>query len=123
MAPSCRSRWRPISLANLAFVSCLRCGQGRGRVPPPKIHLDRPLVNGIYPLASYPDCSGAYNGQDANETLVYVVGYGTEHERLFRRTQRAEYVAYYNSFNGDSSIWYDYADRFCADAMRDLLGS
>lgn len=104
-------------------MSCLKCGQGRGAVPPPSIALDRPLVNGIYPLASYPDCAGAYSGPDAHETLVYVVNYQTDTERLFKRSQRSEYVAYYNSFNGDGSIWFDYADRFCADAMRDLLGS
>lgn len=104
-------------------MTCLKCGQGRGAVPPPSVQLDRPLVNGVYPLASYPDCTGPYNGPDAHETLVYVVGYQTEHERLFKRTQRSEYVSYYNSFNGQVSLWHDYADRFCAQAMLDLLGS
>lgn len=85
--------------------------------------LDRPVVNGVYQLASYPDCSTPYSGADAHETLVYVVGFGTEHERLFRRSQKAEYVAYYNSFNGKISLWHDYADRFCATAMRELLAS
>ena len=112
-------------LANLTFVSCLKCGQGRGKVAPPTIALDRPLINGMYQLATYPDCSAPYSGEDADTTLVYVLGFGTEHERLFKRTQKSEYVAYYNSFSksGGISLWYDFANRFCDQAMRDLLAS
>lgn len=120
MAPSRRSRSRRTLLANLTFVSCLKCGQGRGAVPPPSIPLSRPQVNGIYQLASYPGCVAPYTGEGAHETLVYVLGFGTELERLFKRTQRSEYIAYYNSHPG-IALWHDYADRFCSQAMTDLL--
>ena len=123
MAPPHRSKSRRSLLANLRFVSCLKCGEGRGRVAPPSIPLDRPQVNGIYQLASYPGCTTPYVDDDAHTTIVYVVGFGTEHERLFRSANKSAMITYYNSFNGGVSLWHDYADRFCAEAMRDLLHS
>lgn len=107
-------------LANLTFVSCLKCGQGRGSVPPPTIPMDRPQVNGIYQLASYPGCTAPYTGEGAHETLVYVLGFGTDLEHLFRREQRSLYIAYRNAHPG-ISLWHDYADRFCHQAMVELL--
>lgn len=103
-------------------AGCSQCGQGRGAVAPPSLISDRPLVNGVYQLSSYPDCAAPYQGQNS-ETWVYVVGLGTPDERMFKRSDKAVMVDYYNSFNGTVDLFHDFAERFCSDAIVDLLGS
>lgn len=103
--------------------NCLKCGQGRGSVPPPSIVPDREQTDdGIYLLGTYPDCTDPYVG-DHIDQQVYVVGFRTEHERLYSRARKGEMVTYYNSFDPPIPLWHDYAARFCNAAMTDLLGS
>jgi hypothetical protein len=78
------------------------------------------MTNGVYDLASYPGCSTPYNGTHKDST-VHVVGFGTEHERLFRPSQRAEMVVYYNSFAGKVDLFHGWASSFCEQAVRDLF--
>lgn len=80
------------------------------------------MVNGVYVLAAYPDCTTPYTGE-ASDDWVYCIGQGTEHERLFRRGQKAEMVTYYNSFKPKLALFHDFAGRFCQQAIHDLLSS
>jgi hypothetical protein len=100
--------------------NCLQCGQGRGSVPPPSVVPDRLQVNGIYQLGSYPGCADAYNGEH-REVKVYVIGFRTPDERLFKRADKAAAVTYYNSFGGTLALWHDFAGNFCNQAMLDLF--
>lgn len=101
---------------------CLKCGQGRGAVPPPRIVPERHTVDGVYQLGTYPDCTTPYTGEYRTQE-VYVIGFRTEHERIFRRSAKAAAVAYYNSFNPPIPLWHDAAGNFCSQAMLDLLDS
>lgn len=104
------------------MAGCSQCGQGKGYVPPPSLTAERPMTNGTYDLANYPDCHDPYQG-DRSEDWVYVVGIGTEHERMFRSAQKNAMVSYYNSFNPPIDLFFDYAERFCTQAIEDLLAS
>jgi hypothetical protein len=100
---------------------CLKCGQGRGSVPPPSIVPDRDQIGGVYQLFHYPGCVTPYTGEHADQA-IYVIGFGTELERIFRRSQKGAMTAYYNSFKPPIPLWHDFAGHFCHDAMRDLFG-
>lgn len=48
-----------------------------------------PDLRGMYALRGYPGCAESYRGR-LEGTSVYVVGRGSEHEKLFRRDQLHE---------------------------------
>lgn len=104
------------------MAGCSQCGKGRGWVPPPTTSDGRLRVNGVYQLATYPDCSDPYIGTERKE-WVYVVGYRTEHERLFKRSDKGAMVTYFNSFKGEVEMFHDLSAEFCQQAMMELLGS
>jgi hypothetical protein len=59
--------------------------------------------NGVYELVAYPGVFIPYQGPNRARS-IYVVGYGTEHERLFRHTeQRNEAIAYGKALDLDLS--------------------
>lgn len=47
----------------------------------------QPGTDGIYALREAPDCTEAYSGAFRAAT-VFIVGYGTEHETVYRRGER-----------------------------------
>ncbi|MBT8241665.1 MAG: hypothetical protein KJN63_10600 [Acidimicrobiia bacterium] len=49
--------------------------------------------NGVYELAAYPDCFRPYSGKRRAESL-FVVGLGTDKERLFARRDNKAAIAY-----------------------------
>ena len=111
-------------MALMTEPKCLKCGQGRGSVPPPSIVPGRDqTADGIYKLSTYPDCTEPYTGDHYDEK-IYVVGFRTEHERLFRRSQKSAMMAYMNATPAvRGQLWHDFAARFCQQAMLELLSS
>lgn len=58
-------------------------------------HAPAPEGNGIIPLATHPDAQDAHVGELRNQTL-YLVGWKTEHERLFLASDAKKAIAYRN---------------------------
>lgn len=52
----------------------------------------RPDDAGLVALAASPDCTKPYDGRFRQAT-VYLVGWGTEHEAMFRRAERKQAIA------------------------------
>ncbi len=73
--------WRPVAHQQLI-------ASGSRRAPAPE-------GNGIIPLSSYLNTSGAHTGELRNQTL-YLVGWKTEHERLFLGTDAKKAIVYRN---------------------------
>lgn len=55
-------------------------------------------ATGAIPLNDQPDNALPYTGEGRNET-IYLVGWGTEHERLFPATDAKQAVAYRNDID------------------------
>lgn len=80
-----------------------------------------PDNTGLITLASYPESTKKHSGEYRAKT-VYLVGYDTEHERLFRHDDAKAAVAYKNGIDRNLPF-----DRFVAgnmpdDAIADLYG-
>jgi hypothetical protein len=78
-------------------------------------------ANGIIPLLAYPDCTQPHSGVFRSER-VYIVGWGTEHERLFRSTQAAQAITYRNGTDKNLRISRADCDKLCDQAVTDLYG-
>lgn len=76
--------------------------------------------NGMTLLASAPDCSEPYDGVFRQAT-VFVVGYGTEREKLFKRGDRTAAL----SLAKAEKLTFDQlpARSLCHETMLELLGS
>jgi hypothetical protein len=97
--------WRPISQ---------QIGARGGSAP-------RVGGNGVIPLNGYDDSTG-YTDTGRNQT-VYLVGWGTEHEKIFAGTDAKRAVAYRNKTNTDLVITPVQAQELPADAVAELLAS
>lgn len=78
----------------------------------------RPDETGTIMLASMPDCTAPYQGAFRKST-VFVVGYGTEHEQLFKRSDRAAAIAAARATK--SSLDQVIAGTLCAEAVDALF--
>lgn len=57
----------------------------------------KPGRNGVYELASAPECFQPYEGDHRNES-VFVVGLGTESEQIFLRAARTQAIEYAQAY-------------------------
>lgn len=73
----------------------------------------------MYALHSYPDCFVGYHGRHQNVD-VFVVGLGTETERLFQKRDASEAIAY--AKGGGGKLHRFTAVSLCSDAMYELFG-
>lgn len=78
----------------------------------------RPDETGTIMLQSVPECTEAYDGAFRKST-VFIVGYGTEHERVFKRADRnaAIAAARENKATLDQVI----AGQLCAETVESLF--
>lgn len=78
-----------------------------------------PSGTGVVPLTSYPDCQQPHAGQHRAKT-IYLVGWKTEHEKLFRNDEAKAAVVYSNS--ADKKLMVDRipASQICDQAIVDL---
>lgn len=76
--------------------------------------------DGMYILASAPDCTTPYSGAYINST-VFVVGFGTENETLYSRADRSDAIAHAR----ESNLTIDQlpARSLCHNSMVTLLGA
>jgi hypothetical protein len=74
----------------------------------------------LYQLASHPDCTTPYTGAFRSAS-IYVVGLGTDQERLFVRAEAQDAVAYARATG--QPIAHLPAAQFCQDAMVAFLGA
>jgi hypothetical protein len=80
----------------------------------------RPDQEGIYQLREAPDCNQAYSGAFRAAT-VFIVGYGTEHETVYRRGERK--TAIDHARQAKLTIDQVPARALCHDTMLTLLGA
>jgi uncharacterized Rossmann fold enzyme len=78
----------------------------------------RPDETGTIMLQSAPDCVEQYSGP-FRKTTVFVVGYGTEHEQIFKRADRTAAIAAARATS--STFDQVIAGQLCADAVEALL--
>lgn len=87
-----------------------------------------PNQYGIIELQAYEDCRSAYSGEHRTET-VYLVGHGTEHERIFLAGEAKAAIAYKNERNAtlakNERLHLDQvaAGQLCAKAVDDLYAA
>ncbi len=81
--------WRPVAHQQLL-------ASGMRRAPAPE-------GNGIVPLSSYPDARDAHTGELRYQTL-YLVGWKTEHERLFLGTDAKRAIVYRNEIDKNLAL-------------------
>lgn len=80
---------------------------------------------GLLPLAQYPNASEPYHGQFTGAS-VFVVGRGTEKERLFRKVQADDATRYAmaeGSTGETLTIDHLHSTSLCHEAMVSLLGA
>ena len=76
--------------------------------------------NGMVALVAWPDCTTPYTGA-FQRSSIYIVAYGTDTERLYRRADRTAAIA--DARATDSTISQVPASSLCHDAVVELLGS
>jgi len=78
----------------------------------------RPDDTGVIALQSMPECTDPYSGP-FRRTTVFVVGYGTEREQLFKRSDRNQAIA----FARETRSTFDQvpAGQLCHDAVETLF--
>lgn len=78
----------------------------------------RPDETGTIMLQSAPECVEPYSGP-FRKTTVFVVGYGTESEQLFKRADRTAAI----TAARDSKLTFDQvvAGQLCSDAVEALF--
>lgn len=84
---------------------------------------DQPALNmdGMLPLAEYPDCTEPYLGENRSETW-YIVAWGEAgRERLFPSTKAHRALAYAQSFNPNYKVFPVLAHQLCRQAVEDAL--
>jgi hypothetical protein len=77
-----------------------------------------PDETGTIMLQSMPECVEPYSGPYRKLT-VYVAGFNSEHEKLFRRNQRAEALQYARA--NKTSLDPIVAAELCSDAVETLF--
>jgi hypothetical protein len=77
--------------------------------------------SGTIALASYPDSRQPHNGKHRNQ-VVYIVGWRTEHERLFPHSEAKAAVLYRNSIDPTLQLAPVQANQLCEAAIMDLYG-
>jgi hypothetical protein len=77
-----------------------------------------PDDSGVISLQAYPDGTEPYSGP-FRKTTIFVVGYGTEHEQLFRRADRNAAIAAAR----ENRLTFDQvpAGQICAEAAEALF--
>ena len=82
-----------------------------------------PQVNGsgTITLASYPDGGPPHAGKHRNQ-VVYIVGWKTEHERLFPHSEAKAAVIYRNSIDPKMQLAPVQGNQLCEQAVVDLYG-
>lgn len=76
--------------------------------------------NGLFPLAQAPDCTEKYHGQFQGAS-VFVVGMGTEKEKLFVRGQKVEAMKYAKA--QETSLDHVHVTSLCHEPVLGLLGA
>lgn len=76
-------------------------------------------ASGLVAIQGYEDCTQAYTGSRKIET-VYIVGWSTEHERLFPASRARDAVVYRNETDRKLSIDQVQAGNLCALAVEAL---
>lgn len=80
----------------------------------------RPGTNGTYALHQAPGCTTPYDG-DYRHDSVFVIGIGTDKERIFTRRQRTQALEY--ARDNDLRIDPLSAHALCSDVMVAFFGS
>lgn len=77
---------------------------------------------GVIALQAYPDCMEPYNYEHRAD-MAYLVGWTTEHEKVFRSDQSGAAIGYATSF-GEPPLRIDRVllTSLCAQAVWDLYG-
>jgi hypothetical protein len=81
--------------------------------------------HGLIPLARFGSCADAYHGQFSGAS-VFVIGRGTDQERLFRKAQQDDATRYaIDNGPGQDALTIDHvhATTLCHDAVVELLGA
>ena len=99
--------WKPVS-AQMSVVSSS---------PLPRVGGD-----GTVALASYPDCTGGPHAGEHRNQVIYIVGLGTEHERLFPHSEAKAAVIYRNSIDATLQLAPVQGNQLCNQAVLDLYG-
>lgn len=76
-----------------------------------------PGRNSVYELQAYPGDFERYNGK-LRASSVYVIGYGTEHEQIFRKADQR--LALKTARELKVTIFQAPANQICAAAIEDL---
>ena len=105
------------------MATCGSCWQPRG--PRAVYGGSEPVVdrNGMMALRDYPDCTEPYNDLAHRSETVYVVAWGTEHERLFKAVNSHRAAAYASSFNPRYRIDPALTTQLCRQAVLDLYAA
>lgn len=82
----------------------------------------RPNERGMYDLASAPGCAERYDGLLANAS-IYVIGRGTEHEKLFVKRDRIEALRYARTVKPNLTVDHLLATDLCREPVLALLGA
>lgn len=98
--------WKPVS-AQMNVIS---------DSPLPRVGGD-----GVVPLASYPDCTQPHAGKHRNQ-VIYIVGWKTEHERLFPHSEAKAAIIYRNSIDRTLQLAPVQGNQLCNRAVIDLYG-
>lgn len=96
--------WRPVTQTATVFT-----GPGEPTLS----------MTGTVTLHTYPDCIEPYNG-DYRADLAYLVGWGTDNERLFRSNKAKAAIAYANTFNPHLPNSRVALTQLCTRAVEDL---
>lgn len=81
--------------------------------------MPQPDGSGTIPLAAYPDCRQPHNGAHRDST-VYLVGWRTEHEKLFLDSDAKQAVIYRNGIDPTVQLTSVPASQICNQAILDL---
>ncbi len=73
----------------------------------------------MYELQAYPGCFEPYNGTSRADT-VFIIGYGTENEELFRKVNNRKAVGKARSFKPMLSFFQAPVTQICSQAIEEL---
>lgn len=79
----------------------------------------KPNGHGVVELQAHPDCTRPHRGE-YRARVVYIVAYGTEHEKLFRHDDAKAAVAYRASIGRKTHLDQFPGEQICHQAVMDL---
>lgn len=102
---------------------CKGCGSGRGRTRSEKLieFAPTPGRNGVIELGNWENCFDPYRGPRRMED-VWVVGRGTEHERLFDSHSGKGAREHAANHSPSLRIFRASATELCSAALKQLFG-